>query len=209
MWRRPGSRSAGCSSPTRPSTISASRPGRRVFNWGRATVGTVPFVWIGAHPIRRRRRDRRSGARARVVVRHRRRGRLLHGDRDGSPRTRCSPQPEEVADGRAAESRRSRPRRPRPRSTGPSPDEEQAEMKSARRRGRRARSSRPQRGRGGPERLGRRGRIGPAKLRMITSTGDRSQYHGVNRRVRNVRLRHDRGRLERLGRRARSRCGGD
>ena len=40
--------SAGCSSPTPAFNNLGFPTWSTVFNWGRATVGTMPFVWIGA-----------------------------------------------------------------------------------------------------------------------------------------------------------------
>ena len=49
IWRlRLAVSSRACSSPTRRSTISAFRCCRWLFNWGRATLGTIPFVTFGA-----------------------------------------------------------------------------------------------------------------------------------------------------------------
>ena len=51
-----------------------------VFNWGRATVGTVPFVWIGATQFGAAGVIAGQAAGARRV-RRRRRDRVLHGGR--------------------------------------------------------------------------------------------------------------------------------
>ena len=40
---------ARSSSPAPPSTISAIPTYSTVFNWGRSTLGVIPFVWVGAH----------------------------------------------------------------------------------------------------------------------------------------------------------------
>ena len=52
-----------------------------VFNWGRSTLGIIPFAWVGRPLFRRRRRARRPRAR-RGRLRHRLDGGLLsHGRR--------------------------------------------------------------------------------------------------------------------------------
>ena len=88
-----------------------------VFNWGRATVGTVPFVWIGATQF---------GAAG--VIAGQALGAVVFGIGAVIVCFRVIGQARRASDRRAPRrdpdgrrrSRRSRPRRPRPRSTGPS-----------------------------------------------------------------------------------------
>ena len=101
MWRRPGSLVGALFVANAAFNNLGFPTWSTVFNWGRATVGTVPFVWIGATQFGAA--GVIAGQAAGAVLFGDRRGRrVLHGDRDGSPRIQRAPQPEEVADGRAA-----------------------------------------------------------------------------------------------------------
>jgi len=126
-----------------------------VFNWGRATVGTVPFVWLGATQFGPEGvlAGQAAGATvfgiASIIVALRLVDRVaahhITGQRDQTPEV--APPIPPFSTGKAAT---------RARLGGPGTE---GGMKSARREGRRARESEPSRGdEKGPDRDGRRGR---------------------------------------------------
>ena len=88
-WRRCSCSSARCSSPMPPSTRWGARTISTALNWGRATLGTMPFVAARRLSRRRSGRARRQHARRRRLRRPRGLARLPLDRRVAAP-TRTS-----------------------------------------------------------------------------------------------------------------------